>query len=149
MSVAEGAGKAALRPSRAISATARERLGLVAAAHRRADPDRGDHGHAALHGSGATPGRAKLARPASDMFSFGVLGFEILTGQLPSETPALFLMFRADRPWFPRLQSKNPAVPAALATLIERCLDPTPEHRPAAAEATAVLAALLAELPPS
>jgi hypothetical protein len=36
-------------------------------------------------------------------------------------------------------------VPSGLATLIERCLDPTPELRPAAAEATAVLATLLAE----
>lgn len=85
---------------------------------------------------------AKLARPASDMFSFGVLAFEILTGQLPSETPALFLMFRPDRPWFPPLQSKNAAVPADLASLIERCLDPSPDKRPTAVEAAAVLTAL-------
>ena len=85
---------------------------------------------------------AKFARPASDMFSFGGLAFEVLTGQLPSETPALFLMFRPDHPWFPSLQAKNPAVPAELAALIERCLDPISDKRPAAVEVAAVLTAL-------
>ncbi|HNN91727.1 MAG TPA: protein kinase [Pseudomonadota bacterium] len=150
VSATEGAGKAApSAKSGDLSATARERLGGSLPQRTGGLTQTGVIMGTPLYMAPELRQGAKFARPASDMFSFGVLGFEILTGQLPSETPALFLTFRADRPWFPRLQSKNPAVPAALATLIERCLDPTPEHRPAAAEATAVLAALLAELPPS
>ena len=90
---------------------------------------------------------AKLARPASDMFSFGVLGFELLTGQLPTETPAMFLTFRGNQPWFPRVRSKHPDVPGPLGDLIERCLDPEPERRPTAHEAAEILRSLRSTAP--
>jgi serine/threonine-protein kinase len=82
---------------------------------------------------------AKHARPSSDMFSFGVLAYEIVAGQLPSEQPALLQIFRKDRPWFAPLVTRNPDVPAELAALIERCLDPEIENRPSAAEFRAAL----------
>lgn len=76
---------------------------------------------------------AKFARPVTDIFSFGVMAFEILTGQLPSEVPALFLIMKSDRPWYPRLQNLNAAIPAVVAALVEGCLDQNPQNRPTAA----------------
>lgn len=84
---------------------------------------------------------AKYARPSSDIFSFGVMAYEVCTGQLPSEQPAIFRVFPDGKPWFVSLAVKCPGLSASVAALIDRCLDPRPEARPTATELKAALGA--------
>jgi serine/threonine protein kinase len=68
--------------------------------------------------------------PASDVYSIGVLLFELLTGNLPfrSDDPAqLAYMHLTAAP--PPIQSINPAVPAQLARIVLRALAKAPAQR--------------------
>lgn len=78
------------------------------------------------------------AQPASDLYSLGVVGFLVLTGQLPFDAPttsevlAKHLQSRA-----PSVASLAPAVPPKLARIIEWCMAKRPEQRPTSAAAFA------------
>jgi hypothetical protein len=66
----------------------------------------------------------------SDIFSFGVLGYELLTYQPPFEgdsISALFYSIAHDEP--PPLQEVWPACPPGLAACITRCLEKDPDAR--------------------
>jgi tRNA A-37 threonylcarbamoyl transferase component Bud32 len=77
---------------------------------------------------------AKLARSDADMFSFGIIAYELLTGQLPSETPPIMLLLKPHVRWYTPLSQRCPDLPAELCQLIEQCLDAGPENRPTAAQ---------------
>ncbi len=92
---------------------------------------------------------SKRAQPPADIFSFGVMAFEILTGQLPFERPAILsrLLHEEVTPTpsefseFSQL-SQLSFLGAPLAEALARCLNMAPEQRPTAQEILALLAAV-------
>jgi eukaryotic-like serine/threonine-protein kinase len=82
--------------------------------------------------------------PASDMYAFGLLAYEVLTTQRPffTESGSASRVEIATSPLLqpPRdLRDMLPEASDALATLLLRCLSREPRHRPAAAAAARVL----------
>lgn len=72
---------------------------------------------------------------AGDVFGFGVLAFELLTGRRPfDESLALALLEGRDLPTPPPISSLAPDVEASLAALVTRCLARVPSARPSARE---------------
>lgn len=68
----------------------------------------------------------------SDIFSFGVVAYELLSGKNPfsAETPQASVKKLLDGK-FASLRESAPGVPKAVATLVESCLAVDPEKRPA------------------
>jgi serine/threonine-protein kinase len=65
----------------------------------------------------------------SDQFSWGVLAYELLTGELPWTGAGLHVMARilSDEPR--PIREKNPAVPEEAAAVVMRALEKVPDHR--------------------
>ena len=73
--------------------------------------------------------------PASDIYSLGVIFYQMTTGALPFESDSPFGMIHKhinEKP--PKPTEKNPKIPKALETIILRCLKKEPEKRYASAE---------------
>ncbi len=84
--------------------------------------------------------------PSADVFSFGIVAFQVLAGQMPwAEPPSVT---SADRRPVPRprsLTAEQPAMPRAVSQLITRCLAIAPADRPTASEVAAELSKLVAD----
>jgi PAS domain S-box-containing protein len=85
-------------------------------------------------------GGANLAQPPSDIFSFGLMAHEVLTGTLPFEEPPLLMAARGySAPRLEPLDTLCRGLSPALARLLERCLDNDPASRPTAVELSGAL----------
>ena len=85
----------------------------------------------------------------SDLYSLGVVAFQVLSGRLPFDglPGAAVLVAHATRP-APPLREVAPGVPASLAAVVDRCLAKDPADRYATGEALAdALEQALAEAP--
>ena len=85
----------------------------------------------------------------SDLYSLGVVAFQVLSGRLPFDglPGAAVLVAHATKP-APPLHEVAPAVPASLAAVVDRCLMKRPEDRYPTGEALAdALEQALAEAP--
>ena len=88
--------------------------------------------------------RGEQAGPASDIFAFGVVLYELSAGRRPFVAPsgaAVLAAILSDQPV--PLVRLNPAIPAALDALVHRMLAKEPGRRPSAREVDEELAALL------
>jgi serine/threonine protein kinase len=78
--------------------------------------------------------RGEEASPASDVYSVGVVLYQMLSGQLPYESGSLTeLALRQQEGDPPALGTLNPAVGAELDRAVARCLAPDPRDRYASA----------------
>ena len=90
---------------------------------------------------------SRLAQVSSDIFSFGVIAYELLTRKMPYESPAVRAMLRSERLPTPAELRSCPELDPALTPLLERCLSSEPSERPTAAVLAAALAQAIAALP--
>ena len=70
----------------------------------------------------------------SDVYSLGVMAFELVTGRALFHGPAVVIMAAHVQQSPPAVHDVRPGVDQHLADLIERCLRKEPERRPAAAD---------------
>ena len=80
--------------------------------------------------------RGEEAGPRADLYSLGVVAYQLLSGRLPYEAASLSeLALKQQRELPTPLDELNPAVPPELAHAVEQALALEPEGRPETAAA--------------
>jgi len=85
-------------------------------------------------------GGADRAGPAADVFSFGVLAFELLADRHPYDAPPIRAILDGRTPEPAALRELRPELPAAVCELVASCLAISPDARPTAPALVAALA---------
>jgi len=92
---------------------------------------------------------AKNARPATDVFAFGVMAYEMLAGAAPfADSPAM-MRLRGEPLVAPSFARACPSLGARVAALLRACLAEDPEARPGARDLAAALHAETSRSAPS
>lgn len=84
-------------------------------------------------------GGMHLAQLPSDIFSFGIMAYEVLAGAMPFDKPPLLLAKHGGELRFKPLDEMCPGLSPDLSRLLERCLAINPASRPTAVELSAAL----------
>ncbi len=84
---------------------------------------------------------SRYAGPTSDVFSFGVIAYELLSAEMPFTDPPVVTCWRGQPLSILPLSSKCPTLPPHLLQLVESCLAADPAQRPTVEQ---LLAGLLA-----
>ncbi|MDP3506159.1 MAG: protein kinase [Myxococcales bacterium] len=95
--------------------------------------------------------RAVPVSPRTDIYAFGVMAYEILTGSVPydGQTPMDVMMAHVTRP-VPSVRTLVPSLPEEVDRLIRRMMAKSPEDRPASmGDVRAELKGLLSNLSPT
>ena len=86
-------------------------------------------------------------RPSADVWSFGVIAFELLSGKLPFERPPIVAMALRETVSLASLAGLRSDLPPTVAALIQGCLSLLPEQRPTAATLESTLGAIVLQRP--
>jgi len=83
---------------------------------------------------------AHEVEPSADMFSFGVIAYQLLANRMPHAVPPIWArMAEQATPPITPLAEARPDLPASLTASLDACLAEAPEQRPDAAELAELL----------
>lgn len=74
----------------------------------------------------------------TDVFSIGMIGYVLLTNQIPYSKNSSLPLITQKKRYYPHLENWHDSIPRSLAMLLTRSLHPSPSYRPASARDFAI-----------